>query len=61
MDKTWQRNPAQFRSSSLDSKENQEIKDTKGHRGDREESAPQERWVKLGLKDRKASWVDMEK
>lgn len=61
MDKTWQRNLALFRSSSPDSKENQEIKDTKGRRGDREESAPREKSVKLGLKDRKASWDVMEK
>lgn len=54
MESTWQRSLALFRSWSLDSKENQERRDKKAHRGDQEESALLERSVNLGSKARKA-------
>lgn len=61
MDSTCQRSPALFRSLSRDSKENQERKGKRGHQGDQEELALQEKLVNLGLKDRKALWDVMEK
>lgn len=61
MDSSWQRSLALFRSSSLDSKENQEKKDKKEPLGDRGESVLQERLANLDLKDRKALWDVMEK